>query len=190
MLAIGRKFDQYDDMRPLRGKFLIGSIIAGSLVLFLATAVLIGWLDGVASRGNSGPSVEDYRLQFISKMDEDLADPENFIRKKIENAHWTVKTSSARVTACSVYSVDGSDRGGKGYSNISEVDFIVTTFWDGILQKGGFTEIRMTIDAKSGQVKTCAYVGGNATFNVETIDWFKVGETVAPYVLSFALGGG
>jgi hypothetical protein len=166
--------------------FVVGCTI-GVVLLF---SVFFSIVDGPSYRPDLGPSVEDFRLQFISKMDEDLANPENFIRKKIENAHWTVKSTSARVTACSAYTVDGSDRAGKDYSNISEVDFIVTTFWDGIFQKGGFTEIRMTIDAKSGQVKTCAYAGGNAMFNVDEIDWGKVGEVAAPIVISLITGGG
>lgn len=166
----------------------IGVAVMLFTVMFLGGSLFFAIVDSKPGSSTRGPTVEDFRQQFIARLDEDLADPQNFIRRKIENAHWTVKTTSARVTACSVYSVDGTDRAGKDYSNIGDIDFIVTAFWDGVLQKGGYTEIRMTVDARSGQLKSCAYVGGNAAFNAETIDWFEVGKTAAPYVLSLVGG--
>lgn len=149
------------------------------------------WLDGVFPRYDRGPSIEDFRQEFITRMDQALVDPENRFRKKIENAHWTVKTTSARVTGCSVYTVDGSDRAGKDCANISEIDCVVTAFWDGVIQKGGYTEIRMSIDGRTGQLKSCAYVGGNALFNAEEIDWGKVmGDVVLPIAVACFTGGG
>lgn len=174
-------------MLSFRQKQLIGTGVGVVILIFTVFSIFMMWTEGGAP-SQRGPTVEDFRQQFIARLDEDLADPQNFIRRKIENAHWTVKTTSARVTACSVYSVDGTDRAGKDYSNIGDIDFIVTAFWDGVLQKGGYTEIRMTVDARSGQLKSCAYVGGNAAFNAETIDWFEVGKTAAPYVLSLVGG--
>lgn len=137
---------------------------------------------------NAGESVDAFQKRLVNALEVELASPSHAIRKRVEAAHVTVTSTGARVTECHIKTLDGSNRAGKNGSNIREIDMIVTVYWDGVFQKGGYTQLQMILDAQSNTMITTRYVGGNAKFNAETTDWFEVGQKMAPAVFAlFAL---
>jgi hypothetical protein len=137
--------------------------------------LLVGLLGSLVGCSKKAESVEMYRTRVIDAVNTDLARPDNAIRKRIEAAHVTVTAKSAKVTACTVRTVDGSSIIGQGGSNLADIDLIVTVFWDGWVEKNGYTEFRILYDCRNNQTKEVKYLKSSALINMETVDWFGVG---------------
>ena len=151
-------------------------IITAVVILF---AIIVFW--------PRGESVEKYRDQLIAGVNQELAASDNPVRKKIEDAHVTATAKSARVTACSVRTVDGSDNAGKNGSNVAEIDLVITVIWDGWIQKDGFTEFEIDYDNQSKATKGAKYLRSSAMVNFDTVDWFQVGYTIGGYIAAASL---
>jgi hypothetical protein len=127
-------------------------------------------------------SVESYRARTIADVNRWLASNDNWIRKKIEDAHVTVTAKSARVSSCTVRTVDGSSSAGRKGSNVSDVDLVITVFWDGWFQKDGYTEFRILYDNQNHKTKEAKYLKSNAMINLDTVDWFSVGFQIGVFL--------
>jgi len=147
-------------------------------------AVLVVWI--AWSLFGSFDSVESYRHKVISQLNRELLDRNNAIRKRIEHAHVTVTSTGAKVSSCAIRTVDGSQRAGKRGSNIGQVDVVITVFWNGYIQKNGFTEFEVVYDAQNNKVKETKFLKSNANFNWETVNWYKVGYD-AGYAIAYVL---
>lgn len=152
------------------------SIIAVVVIL----AVLLYW-----HQRNQGESVQSFQQRVIAECNQELLNPDNPIRKRIEDAHMTVTVKSASVTSCNVQTVDGSDHAGLNDRNISEIDVVITLVWDGWIQKDGYTEFEVSYDYQNKTVKETKYLKSNALINMETVDWFSVGYSVGEFLASF-----
>jgi hypothetical protein len=160
------------------------SIKAKTIAAIIAAAVAVFLLALVWPRSES---VESYRGRLITEVNQALARDDNWIRKKIEDAHVTVTTKSARVTACTVSTVDGSGRAGRNGSNVSDVDLVITVIWDGWIQKNGYTEFEVLYDNQNKRTKDTRYLRSNAMINLDTVDWFGVGVQVGAFLATAAL---
>lgn len=131
-----------------------------------------------------GESVDQFRSRLIASENQYLTRPDNKVCQKIADAHVTVTVTSATVSACRVYTVDGSNKAGKNDSNISEIDIVYTVNWHGIIQKNGFTEFELDYDYINKKVKDAKYLRSNALINLDTVDWFGVGEELGALIAS------
>lgn len=143
----------------------------GAVIFIALVVVFFIW--------TKGESVESYRTRLVAGVNQKLELNNNGIRKRIEGAHLTVTAKSAKVTSCVIRTIDGSNNAGREGSNVSEVDMVVTVFWDGYFQKNGYTELQVIYDAQNKSVKETKYLKSNAVFNMEKIDWFSVGYCAA-----------
>jgi hypothetical protein len=141
-----------------------------AIVLFCFFAMVYSW--------DRSETVEAYRQRVIAQVNQALLDPADPVRQRIESAHVTVTATSARVTSCVVRTVDGGDKAGKNDRNISEVDLVITVFWEGWIQKDGFTELEILYDVQAGRVKETKFLRSNAMVNLETTNWFAVGSAI------------
>ena len=146
-------------------------VIAAAVVLFV---IFLVW--------PRSESVESYRARLIAEVNQELARNDNWIRKKIEDAHVTVTAKSARVTGCSVRTVDGSSSAGRKGSNVADVDLVITVIWDGWIQKNGYTEFEVLYDNQNRKTKEAKYLRSNAVINLDTVDWFGVGFQIGAFL--------
>lgn len=158
------------------------------LYLGIGLAILI-W--AANSRNGSGgvsqsETVQQFRDQLIAQQNQWLAQSDNPIRKKIENAHMTVTAKGASVSSCSVQTIDGTENAGKNGSNVSEIDIIYTVTWDGWFQKDGYTEFEVDYDNQNRMVKNTKYLRSSALFNADTINWVEVGFFVGQAIAASA----
>jgi hypothetical protein len=151
--------------------------ISGKSVWVVAIVVFVFFL----LWPHGGESVEKYRERVIAFENQQLESSDNLIRKQIEDAHVTVTAKSARVTACRMLTIDGTDNAGKYGSNIAEVDFVITVIWDGWIQKGGYTEVEIDYDPQNKVVKQTKYLRSNALVNLDNVNWFQVGFDLGKY---------
>ena len=132
-----------------------------------------------------GESVETYRGRLIAAVNQTLLDPNHPIRQKIESNHVTVTVKSARVTACTIQTVNGSDNAGKDGSNVATVDLVITAIWDGYVHKDGFTEVEVLYDNQNKITKETRFLRSNAVVNLDKVNWFDVG-----YIIGQCIGNG
>jgi hypothetical protein len=105
----------------------------------------------------------------------------------IEKAHVTVRAKSAKVTACTIRTVDGSDRVGRNGSNVSDVDWVITVVWDGRIQKVGYTELELVYDNQNRVTKNFKILKTNARVNVYEIDWPKLAFKIGGFIVTHNL---
>lgn len=156
--------------------------VAGLFVLVMFIAMLSG---GGSTPPNEIPgtyTVKDYIQDERQKLEQQLNTKPNDFGKHIENIHVTVTYKGGHVKSMTAKTVDGSNIAGPNGSNISEVDVVITAYWDGYLQKNGFTEMELLYDARGDTLKSVKYLDSNAVFNLTTVDWFKVGFTIGAWL--------
>lgn len=153
---------------------------------------LIPWIIGLCSAG-----ILVVALLFTQTREYSLSEWKEMQRKKInaelksspdvksfiEEIHPLVKFTGAAVKSLDVRTVDGTDRVGRRGSNISELEYVVTFYWEGPVQKNGYTEILYIWDMQGNQIKTYRYLDSTATINLDNIDWKKVGMLLIPLLL-------
>lgn len=140
----------------------------------------------VPQRANSSTyTVQEYIQTERAKLEKQLNEKGNEFAKHIENIHLTVTYKGAKVKSITATTVDGSNYAGPNGKNISEVDMVLTAYWEGLVQKDGFTEMRLVWDTQGGVAKAVEYQNSNAIFNAATVDWFKVGWTVEAWLALF-----
>ena len=102
------------------------------------------------------------------------------LKPSIEDIHPLVTFTGAALKSIAETTVDGSQRPGKGGSNIAEVELVVTYHWEGPVQKNGYTEVLSVMDKQANRLKTSRYVATSALINFDNIDWFQLGVEIAP----------
>jgi hypothetical protein len=132
-------------------------------------------------------SVEEYQEKLIASVNQELAQSDNPIRKKIEAAHVTVTAKSARVTHSYVETVDGSSNAGRNGRNVSDINIVITVMWDGLIQKDGYTEFEIVYDSQNKVVKEAKYLRSNALVNIDNIDWFGIGVQIGAYIAEMSM---
>lgn len=140
----------------------------GKVILCVA-ALLALWFIWPSGKGEA--TVEEVRHKFVDTLNEELSSSTCPFRKRIEDAHGTVTVSHAYVLKCDVTTTDGSDKA----KNISLVTVTIRFNWDGIIHKGGTTdlEVDLTADRKCTRSRI---VRTDAMVNMEDKDfWYDVG---------------
>lgn len=149
----------------------------GKVILCVA-ALLALWFVWPSGKGEAEReaemTVEDVRHKIVDTFNEQLSSSTCPVRKRIEDAHCTVAVSHAYVLKCDVMTTDGSDKA----KNISLVTVTIRFNWDGIVHKGGTTDLEVDLTA-DGKCVRSRIVRTDAMVNVEDSDfWFKVGYDI------------
>lgn len=100
------------------------------------------------------------------------------IKAFVENIHPWVTYKRAVISEMHAVTIDGSNIAGRQGENISEVEMLVTFYWEGPVTKDGFTEVRFNYDYQGQQFKGQRFERTNAKINLATVDWFKVGIAI------------
>ena len=159
--------------------------VLGVIIASFAIAVvgMVGYC--IFGPGGQGPAiehiqiktVEQYKSECVKSLNSQLGNPNDALRKFIENAHLTVTVTDAYVLSCEVTTLDGSSSAGENDSNIHRVEAIIRFGWDGIIDKGGHSDLKLVIDAQTKQIKDSKIINTTAAINVEDPEfWFQVGE--------------
>ena len=148
----------------------------GKVILCVA-ALLALWLIWPSGKGDAeakregAMTVEEVRHKIVDTFNEELSSSTCPVRKRIEDAHGTVTVSHAYVLKCDVMTTDGSDKA----KNISLVTVTIRFNWDGIVHKGGTTDLEVDLTA-DGKCARSRIVRTDAMVNMEDKDfWYDVG---------------
>lgn len=148
----------------------------GKVILCVA-ALLALWLIWPSGKGDAEAkregemTVEEVRHKIVDTFNEELSSSTCPVRKRIEDAHGTVTVSHAYVLKCDVMTTDGSDKA----KNISLVTVTIRFNWDGIVHKGGTTDLEVDLTA-DGKCARSRIVRTDAMVNMEDKDfWYHVG---------------
>jgi len=125
------------------------------------------------------PTMVEWKDAQRQRMNAELASSPK-LKPYIESIHPLVTFTGASLKTLSVKTVDGTERVGRGGSNIAEVEFVVTYHWEGPVQKNGYTEVLYVWDNQSNQLKYSRYLDTTATVNLDNIDWIEVGKALVP----------
>lgn len=140
----------------------------GKVILCVA-ALLALWFIWPSGKGEM--TVEEVRHKIVDTFNEELSSSTCPVRKRIEDAHGTVTVSHAYVLKCDVMTTDGSDKA----KNISLVTVTIRFNWDGIVHKGGTTDLEVDLTA-DGKCTRSRIVRTDAMVNMEDKDfWYDVG---------------
>jgi hypothetical protein len=153
--------------------WLLGGAGALFLVVFVVSLVGKGGLGG----GGAGQTVEAWIGQERPKWSADISGSAK-VKEFIENIHPLVTYKRAGIAAMRAVTIDGSNNAGRRGGNISEVEMLVTFYWEGPVTKDGFTEVRFNYDYQGRQLKARRFERSNAAINLETVDWIKVGAVI------------
>jgi hypothetical protein len=154
-------------------------LLAIPVVLVIA-ALLIGgsyWLSG-------RQSVETWERREREVMNREMSNSKQ-IKEYIEEIHPLVTYTGATVKTMDVTTLDGSSVAGRNGSNISEVVVVVTYYWEGPVQRNGYTDVRYDFDFQAGKLRSAEFLDSNAEINLANINWFGVG-----YALGALIFGG
>lgn len=162
-----------------RTGLLIGVCVAAVALLCISAVgvmAIIGPLNGI----NGGRTVSDYKAMVINEVNEELSKSDSKLKKMIEDAHVTVTVTSTEIIRCDVITLDGTDKVGKGDSNIDKVSMVIRFQWDGILHKGGYTDLNLVYNVQSKHyeskiVETTALVDEKSNPGDWSKLWFDVG---------------
>jgi hypothetical protein len=140
-------------------------------VILCVVALLALWFVWPSGKGEREETVEEVRHKIVNDFNGELASPSCLVRKRIEDAHGTVTVSHAYVLKCDVTTTDGSDKA----KNISLVTVTIRFNWDGIIHKGGITDLEVDLTA-DGKCTRSRIVRTDAMVNMEDENfWYDVG---------------
>ena len=146
-------------------------------VILCVAALLALWFIWPSGKGEAEAkreaemTVEEVRHKIVDTLNEELSSSTCPFRKRIEDAHGTVTVSHAYVLKCDVMTTDGSDKA----KNISLVTVTIRFNWDGIVHKGGTTDLEVDLTA-DGKCARSRIVRTDAMVNMEDEDfWYNVG---------------
>lgn len=159
--------------------------VAVLFALLILNSLLSG--GGASQRAKAANyTVEEYIQDNRESLEQVLKTIPNFISEQIEIIHFGVTYKGGHVNSMTARTVDGSNIAGANGSNISEVTVAFTLYWEGFVEKKGFTEMEYVFDVRGEEpiVKSVNYGRSNAMWNLKTIDWFKVGARIGGLVLA------
>jgi len=155
-------------------------IAAGVGLLFFVLLIAVVATRGGSSRG-AAQKVETWIAKERPQWAAEISSSPS-VKKFIEDIHPLVTYKRAAISEMRAVTVDGSGNAGRRGENISEVEILVTFYWEGPVTKDGFTEVRFNYDYQGRQLKGRRFERSNAAVNLETVDWFKVGMTIGALV--------
>ncbi len=62
---------------------------------------------------------------------------------------------------------------------MSEITILLLLRWQGPITRDGFTELKVVYNVPGKLVVESKFLRSNAMYNLATVDWFKVGMTLA-----------
>ena len=157
-------------VKALLWPLLLGGIAVILLILVGVAVARWGGSDGKAP----GQTVESWIAQERPKWDGDMSNSST-VKKSIEDIHPLVTYKRAIISEMRATTIDGSNNAGRQGENISDVEILVTFYWEGPVTKDGFTEVRFIYDYQGRQLKGRRFERSNAAINLATVDWFKFG---------------
>lgn len=119
-----------------------------------------------------------YKNFLINSANNNLSNENNGIRRRVENAHGSVRVKTAYVRSCDIQTTDGSNYAGNAGNNIQSFVLRIMTRWDGVIHKNGFTELKYVFVRRqdSFDVLSAEIVRTDALVNVEDPNfWIAVG---------------
>jgi hypothetical protein len=129
----------------------------------------------------SNESVESYSRRLQKQINDDLADSNHPLRKRVESAHVSVDSTAAYVSNFRAITKDGSHEAGFKGSNIKEIRADIVVRWDGLIHKDGETILSVVWDVSSGnaQVKKAEITRTDALINIKDPEfWIGVAGCV------------
>lgn len=168
-------------------------------ILIIAAAAAFGFC-GCKDNGKGSTSsifkprtitLAQYEQKRRNEINRELSKPSGELRQalfsRVKKAHKTVTVKQAYVSKFMATTTDGRDVVFVDNSNISEVTMQITTRWDGIFHKNGFTDLeivyRMAENNKM-DIISCKIVDTNASVNTEDPNfWYKVGAVAGALIL-------
>ncbi len=149
------------------------------IAIIITIAMVVTKGDNVTVITQRQYTVNDAKQKLCRELNEELKKPECPLRKWIENAHGTVFVKYAHVLTCDMTTIDGSENAGKDDGNIRSAVVDIKFVWDGIFHKGGYSVLRLDIDAQNPANLTGKIIKTDALINLEDpkflIDCAKVG---------------
>ena len=181
-----------EEAGPRRIGLFIGLGIAAMALLcitIIGGIAFIGGRDG-DERGTYSKvwakerTVADFRKKLVNEFDAELAKPNSTLRKRIENAHVTVKVTSTEIVRCDVATVDGTERAGRNDDNIDKVSLLVRFNWKGLVDTG-FTDLRIVHDFQNRRTLKSEIEYTTALVNAEDPEfWWNVGAIIGTALMS------
>ena len=146
-------------------------------VILCAAALMALWFVWPSGNGDADAkqetemTIEDVRHKIVEDLNEQLSNSTCPVRKRIEDAHGTVTVSHAYVLKCDVTTTDGSDKA----KNISLVTVTIRFNWDGVIHKGGTTDLEVDL-TPDGKCARSRIVRTDALVNKEDENfWYNIG---------------
>ena len=151
------------------------------IIGIIATLTAIILLIFVIAGGGS-MTVSEYREKAEQEINKALSSSSHDLRKYVENAHKTVTVHTAYVSDMQITTKDGSNNVGVEGKNIRRIHLEITTRWDGMIHKNGFTVIGTDLENINNEwkVTNSEIVRTDAIVNTEDPKfWYKVGAAAA-----------
>ena len=165
--------------KPPRTGLFIGIAVAVMALLCIAGVGIMALAGNV-----DGRTVDDFKAEIARQIDEDLSKPDSALKKFVEDAHLTVTVKSARIVRCDVTTVNGSESAGKDNANIDKVSMLVRFEWEGIVDKDGYTDLRIVYDARNDRLVKSEIEHTTALINVKDPKlWYGIGELLGATLL-------
>lgn len=161
-----------------------GAWIFGIASVLIVVILLFAGATGDVFGG--GQTVAEFREAAEKEFNAALASPDHDLRRRVENAHKTVNVHSAYVSDLRITTKDGSNNAGVEGNNIRRINLEITTRWDGIFHKNGYTVIGIEIENISGEwkVTSAGITRTDAMINTEDPNfWYEVGAAAALLLL-------
>lgn len=161
-----------------------GAWIFGFVSVLVAVILLFAGAAGEVF--GSEQTVAEFRETAEKEINAALSSSDHDLRRRVENAHKTVTVHSAYVSDLRLTTKDGSSNAGVDGNNIRRINLEITTRWDGIFHKNGYTVIGIEIENISGEwkVTSAGITRTDAMINTEDPNfWYEVGAAAALLLL-------
>ena len=170
------------ETKPKRTGLFISIGIAAVALLCITVIGVMASMSGPIVPGISRiireRTVSDYRAEVIRGINAELLQPDSKLKKRIEDAHLTVKVKSTSIVRCDVTTIDGSDKAGKDDSNIDKVSMLIRFNWEGIIDTG-YTDLLLAYDVRNDRLIKSEIDHTTALVNSEDAEfWWNVGAAV------------
>ena len=127
-------------------------------------------------------TVAEFREQAEQEINKALSSPSHDLRKYVENAHKTVTVHTAYVSDLQITTKDGGNNAGVEGKNIRRIHLEITTRWNGMIHKNGYTVVGVDLENINGEgkVTNAGIIRTDALINTEDPKfWYEVGTAVA-----------
>ena len=131
-------------------------------------------------------TVSEFREAAEQEINKSLSTKEHDLRKFVENAHKTVTVHTAYVSDLQITTKDGSNTAGVEGKNIRRIHLEITTRWDGMIHKNGYTVVGIDLENINGEgkVTNAGIIKTDALVNTEDPKfWYEVGAAAALLLL-------